>query len=74
MFPILSDSPPLLELAIAGMNTLERTTITPINTRYETQITEIYDAIALIRSPSKNLISLESFAAVTKISEIFPPA
>ena len=30
--------------------------------------------MALLLSPSKNLISLESLAAVTKISDIFPPA
>ena len=74
MFPIVEPpllSSPLLEPAIAGIKTLARTTITPRNTKYEVQITAIYEPIARFLSPSKNFNSLESFAAVTRISEIF---
>ena len=34
----------------------------------------MYDDIERLRSPSRNLISRLSFAAVTRISEILPPA
>jgi hypothetical protein len=74
MFPIWALSSPEFADEIAGMKTFARTTITPRKTKYDVQITAIYEAIARSLSPSKNLISRLSLAAVTKISEIFPPA
>ena len=67
-------SSPELDFAIAGIKILPSKVITPKKTKYEVQITAMYEPIARFLSPSRNLISRESFAAVTKISEIFPPA
>ena len=56
------------EPAIAGMKTLASTTITPRKTPYDVQITEIYDEIERLRSPSRNLISRLSFCKLESFS------
>ena len=67
-------SSPELDLAIAGIKILPSNVITPKNTKYDVHITAMYEPMARFLSPSRNLISRESFAAVTRMSEIFPPA